>query len=218
MGERSIHDLRVEPTPGEVIFTAGWTIKRAPTNGTRILVSVGSTWTGCRTHWANGRTQPCMAVDCPWHAAGIASVWHGYLPSLDPRTAEHILFEFTDTAAVRFIEAKKRYGTLYGVKFSVSRASQKPNGRVVVNFGGKVPDPGSLLAEPAVLPILARIWRLDDGGFSSRDTTPVGGMNGEETNEVLKQLHQRADRFPEDSQAAELLDEFKRACGNGESR
>lgn len=202
MAGRSIYDLRTEDTPGAVIYTSGWTIKRAPINGSLHLDCLSSVWVGCRTHWANGRTQPCLSTDCPWHAQGVPATWHGYIAGQESRTKERILFEFTDSAAARFIEAKARYGSLYGVKVSASRASQKPNGRVVIGFGGKHPDPSSLPSEVAILPILARIWRLDDDGCAGSLAGP-GGSGGDSPASILP-INQELTQTEEQRIAAEL--------------
>lgn len=187
--------FRSERTPSSADSSSAWSIKRADSERPLPLVSLSTEWIGIRTHFWHGRTVPCRNDFCEACQAHLVSRWHGYLLTAHGSTDQRIVFEFPANALAILDSAFKQHGTLRGFRFVASRASKKPNGRVVLTPKDFVPNPSRLPVEVDAWPVLAHIWGLDDGadGILSGGTSST--MLPTESAEVERAVSQ-TDRTP----------------------
>ena len=137
---------------------------RTPATGYLTGVITSLQMTSCRTHFANNRTQPCLAPDpCERCDEGFAWRWHVYLTLFMPKTYQHHLFETTPRAAKPLENFVLYHDSLRGASIRSSRPSGNPNGRIRIeakhspNTNIRLPDP------PNVEKILCHIWNVQQG-------------------------------------------------------
>jgi len=134
-------------------------ILRTPRDKPLLAICTCHNVVGAPTHYVNNRTMPCEGPpNCKACAEGNSWRWHGYLSALKAGSHEHFLFEFTAAASDTFKNYMAIYGTLRHCKFTASRSSLRPNGRVVIacqhvdEASVRLPD------APDIRRILCHIW------------------------------------------------------------
>lgn len=116
---------------------------------------------GCNTHFVTNRTVPCEGRDsCGLCAQGYAYRWHGWVSAVILPGLEHVLFEFTATASETFRTYQDLHGSLRACRFAAFRASNRPNGRVVIQTTPGDPNKVRLPDPPDVRRILCHIWNV----------------------------------------------------------
>jgi len=153
--------------------TPALSIVRTPTLKAIVAVVTTPDMLGTYTHWWKGRTIPCERPQCEACDAGTPRRWHSWLGAITVSTSEPFLFELTAGAAPPLTQYKEAYGTLRGCLFQASRASARPNARVVIRTKPadlskiKLPDP------PDLVKCLAILWNLP-----AQDILQEGALHG----------------------------------------
>jgi hypothetical protein len=136
-------------------------IVRTPATGVYTAIVTGLEAVGCNTHYANNRTVPCEGPrQCNLCHEGFSYRWHGYLTALTLPSLEHVVFEFTATAADTFANYRRLHGTLRACRFRASRPSKRPNGRVLIETSPGDPQKTRLPDPPNLRKILCHIWNV----------------------------------------------------------
>ncbi len=165
---------RPDPPPYDLVT--------APVVGSLLLVVLSRALVGVWTHFANGRTVPCLGEACMLcHAQpSVRRRWHGYLACWRPDAARVVLAELTRQAVLcerDWLEAKD--GSLRGRWVRLYRTTSHAKAPVVISLsnprvGGppsldlprRVKDDGStepfLPQSPDVQAALMRIWAGED--------------------------------------------------------
>lgn len=115
---------------------------------------------GCPTHFANNRTQPCETPNCPFCESGIGWRWHGYFLALIHATQETVIFEITAYTSDAFKDYFKRYGSLRGAAFKCARANGKSNGRVLAQLKPADLTRVDLPRDRNIRKLLCHIWNV----------------------------------------------------------
>lgn len=135
-------------------------IVRTPTSGQLTAAITCPDLVGCATHYYQHRTIPCEPPNCPACADGIGWRWHGWVSAILSSTTEHILFEFTATAAEYFRSYRDTYNTLRGCVFTAGRVNNRPNARVIIRTKAHDPTKIHLPEAPDMIAALTHIWGL----------------------------------------------------------
>jgi hypothetical protein len=166
-------------------------LRRTPGPGSLNAIATAPEVLGCITHYWQHRTIPCEKDRCEACANGQAWRWHGYLPSWDPRTGEHFLFEFTAQAHDAFAHYARDHLTLIGCHWSACRLGDRPNGRVTIRT--KPADLGKIKLPPPpnTQAILCQIW-----GIATRQVETPSRLKGaplaqvHSVDELVHTIHQ----------------------------
>ena len=135
-------------------------LMRVPANGTILGVLTSHEIHGCRTHWDRYRTQPCPGEhDCPLCLAGTPWRWQGWLSLLSQISDRQIVVQVSPLAAQALNEIRQKYGHLRGLLTQFSRATKRPNGRIIVE-ARQLPKPIENLPPPVdIQHYMEMIWQ-----------------------------------------------------------
>jgi hypothetical protein len=167
----------------------GFDLVRTPADGTFQAIVTSEDLIGCFTHYWGGRTVPCEGDPCPACEKLQSSRWHGYLSCFNPRTREHVLFEFTQKAAFALAEYRDAHGTLRGCHFQAFRPKRRKNSRVVIECKPADLTKITLPKPPDLVRAMSTIWQLPATAFApdkavdshstlSTKTEPLDEMRG----------------------------------------
>lgn len=142
-------------------------IIRTPSNKPIVAYVTSVDVLGCNTHYAGNRTLPCEGTEtCKWCQEGYSWRWHGYLAAVLTDTLEHIIFEFTATAAGTFQNYYLLHNSMRACHFKANRPTGRQNGRVVIHCKPgdetrlRLPNP------PDLQKILCHIWNIPNSAAS----------------------------------------------------
>lgn len=146
--------------PPATLTGPGFRLVRTPAASSLTACITSLDMIGCPTHYYQRRTIPCDDDLCPACSEGIGWRWHGWLACILNQTQEHVLFEFTATAADFFKPYREQHGTLRGCVFTASRNNTRANARVLIRCR-----PGDLTKiqlppPPDIKQALAHIWGI----------------------------------------------------------
>lgn len=119
---------------------------------------------GVSVHWA-GRNVVCTknAGWCQLCENKIGSRWYGYLGVVANRSTKLFLIEITPSVYATVEQQLADNMTLRGTYLTLTRPSEKVNGRLAIEFGSTVPgDPAGFPAVPDLEAIVKRIYQLGD--------------------------------------------------------
>jgi len=140
---------------------ATFPLRRVPASGVIAGVittrDVREVW----THYHRGRTVGCSKPACPGCDAKCPMRYEAYVGLYSPPTKKHIILGLTVGAVRQIVDQVGRLDSIRGLVISASRASKRPNARVVVETGLVYPDMSALPAQFEVLEHLERIWGVE---------------------------------------------------------
>lgn len=136
-------------------------LRRVPGQGTIAGVittrDVREVW----THYHRGRTVGCSKPICPGCDAKCPMRYEAYVGLYSPPTKKHIILGLTVGAVRQIVDQVGRLDSIRGLVISATRASKRPNARVVVETGLVYPDMSALPGQFEVLEHLERIWGVE---------------------------------------------------------
>lgn len=187
MSEHFDGEVRWQGRPNKLDAANKYRIQRTPQKGAIVARVLSHEFTGARTHYYNGRTQPCNPKDCEACNKNMASRWHGWIFAQDLKTLEVFIFEFPPAAGEALDHKFSQLRTLRGVHFKCHRIGGKANGRVVIQFGEQDQDREALPRVPSMEPILCSIWGLRSASttksprMTDHEAERLGDLDGQET-------------------------------------
>lgn len=158
MGTFRNDGIRWQASPDDNDGHSKYRIIRTPAAGALNLRVLSHRMVGARTHYWGGRTTPCSTENCKPCSENHASRWHGWLICQDTKTSEQVIVEFPPAVGTSFLRCFSQLRTLRGVRFKLFRVGGKPNGKVVIQFGGIDENKEHLPNVPDLEPILCRLW------------------------------------------------------------
>ena len=117
---------------------------------------------GLMVHWA-GRNVICTKSSgwCQLCEAKVGARWYGYLAAVARSSTKLFLLEISPTVFATVKEFIASHQTLRGCFVTLSRPSEKINGRLSIDIKPSIPaDPASFPAVPDLRSILGRIYQL----------------------------------------------------------
>jgi hypothetical protein len=115
---------------------------------------------GVKTHYHQGRTQPCTGVLCDGCDAKRATRFEAYISLVLSPTNEHVIFALTENAAQQLKAAEQKHGHLRGLYLALKRMGSRPNGRLVAEAFTPKDPPEYMPATPPLRQLLLKIWRV----------------------------------------------------------
>lgn len=110
------------------------------------------------THHSRGRTVGCAAEHCPDCFTSQPTRYEAYLGFYSPATKKHAILATTLGAVRQIQDQAGRVDRVRGLCLALSRASKRPNSRVIVECGMVYPDTSALPSPPDLIAHLERIW------------------------------------------------------------
>lgn len=144
--------------PGPEDEPLGFDIFRTPTRKPFRAIVLSHRPVGSYTHYAGGRSRPCLGDGCSICEHGQRPRWHGWLAVCDRKTFRRALFEYPRGADESLREALRRYDSLRGHEIRASRRRPEANARVVLEVSATLVDLDTLPPEFDVRSALVRIW------------------------------------------------------------
>ena len=212
-----------EDTPADATVNNSLRILRAPTKGTQSYLITSREIVGTRNHFYGGKTSPCLLGDCEPCRQGMPWRWAGYFGIWCPPTNEHAVCEVPAAAGKKIGEYLREHGYLRGVKISLFRAGNRPNGRVLANLSAEDKDKHNMPKALDIETFLCHLWNIP---LSRTGSVPErgGAQHLAPTNFDGKLEQARADaQSPKEyaeARLAHLIDEQRKelelhAHGNG---
>ena len=170
-GPYGLFGVQRDPSDDDSQFN--WSIVRAVPGQLLKLVVLAPEWFGIRTHYFRGRTTPHLTVNCEACATGQLSRWHGYLQAVRAGGTEKVILEYTAAAHDAVRCAFEASGGLRGMNLIASRATNKANGKVRLQFVSMSQSIGRLPPCDDYWSILSHIWGLNQrASHSIHDASP----------------------------------------------
>lgn len=135
-------------------------LKRCPVGKPVIAIVTSQDLIGCKTHFYQGKTQPCENESCAACLDGVRWTWHSYLSAYDHAAKLHFLFESTARATEAFVQYRDAHGLLRGCLFRAQRTQLRANARVYIETKPADLEKYSLPDPPDLAKILGIIWNL----------------------------------------------------------
>jgi len=165
-------------------------LKRCPVGKPVIAIVTSLDLIGCKTHFYQGKTQPCENETCKACLDGVRWTWHSYLSAYDHAAKLHFLFESTARATEAFVQYREAHDVLRGCLFRAQRTQLRANARVYIETRPADLEKYSLPNPPDLTKILAIIWNLPDAVLAKgRRIKNVPNLTPEE--EALEQIRRR---------------------------
>lgn len=111
------------------------------------------------THFLGARTQPCMKLNCPGCEKKMPHRWEGYLSIWTTKPGKHIIARITEAAANAIEESVPNWNDLRGIYIELTRASTRPNSRLLAEIKVLELNQVKLPSEPDLIQHLNLIWR-----------------------------------------------------------
>lgn len=157
----NLDDFVVESEPSGRDSRSPWRIRRAGAIKPLKLVVLSADYFGIRAHFYGNRTVPHYRLECPACKAGNDSRWKGYTLAWDCDERERVLWEFTPGVQPDIAKLREKLGTIRGCQLRVTRAAQRNNARLQVEFKGVAPQMDQFPEEQPIIPILFHIWGIE---------------------------------------------------------
>jgi hypothetical protein len=130
---------------------------------------------GCKTHWMNGRTKPCIGIEkgCEGCLLGMPWRWKGWLAVYLPNLKTPWLLEVSQNAYDNNLELAATEG-LRGRDFKASRPGDHVNSKLYIELLPSLTKPENVPPAFDVMAVLERIW------FGERPGRRNGKKGGED--------------------------------------
>jgi len=115
---------------------------------------------GLYTHWAGGRTLPCVRKKCELCEQNVARRWYGFLMVYSLKQDRQYLFEYTAAAAATVVDYWERHRTLRGARLSGERQGARANGRLTLFLMPPMPEIDPLPKAPNRVALLSQMWSV----------------------------------------------------------
>lgn len=125
---------------------------------------------GLYTHWAGGRTLPCVKAKCECCEQNIARRWYGYLMVFSIKQDRQYLFEYTAAAAPTVDAYWVKHRTLRGAKLAGERQGDRANGRLTLFLSPPQSDVEPLPKAPERIALLSQMWSVPLDQFLAPQT------------------------------------------------
>lgn len=143
------------------------------------------------THFHRGRTVGCSRPDCPGCESSCPQRYEAYVGLYSPPSKKHIILGLTVGAVRQIVDQIGRLDSIRGLVISATRASKRPNARVVLETGLVYADMSALPASFEVLEHLERIW-----GVEHEEDVKNSIKHGDEAPKSPGVLSQQGPLFP----------------------
>lgn len=140
---------------------AGIRIFRCPANGSTVGIATSERITGCPTHYAHRRTQPCEGPDCPLCQSHGVPRWHGWIAIATMKSHYVAVLELTALAAAPLHEYFQRHGSIRGARITATRIGNKTNSPVSVKVEAEDLDLRTLPKAIDMEKFLETLWHPD---------------------------------------------------------
>lgn len=175
----------VTTTVPAIAKTYALPLVRVRAKGAQSAFVLSTRFLGVWTHYWHGHTTPCTSPDCDACQHGHAATWHGYLALWNAKDQAAKILEFTAAAGQDLEDWLLANGSLRGSLLTASRAGNRPNGRVHLQFRPAAPTDPKLPPEPAILPMLAALWHMPVDAFTLPDRTNPNDHNADVNRAIL---------------------------------
>jgi len=115
---------------------------------------------GLYTHWAGGRTLPCVKKACEHCEQNVSRRWYGFLMVYSIKQDRQYLFEYTASAASTVVQYWEKHRTLRGAAISGERQGGRPNGRLTLFLTPPKSEAEPLPKAPERVSLLSQMWSV----------------------------------------------------------
>jgi hypothetical protein len=158
--------------PPEPSDFAGIRIFRVAASATTTGFCTSSRITGCATHYAHRRTQPCEGAGCKICETHGPARWHGWIGLATIKSRYVAVLELTALAAQPLADYLLRHGSLRGALISASRIGNRSNSPVQCRIEPSDTDLRTLPPEIDMQRFLTTLWNPDSRRHTQPDLNP----------------------------------------------
>lgn len=159
------------PNPGDEGMK--YTIIRTGPKGIKGPIITSHDPLGLYTHWAGGRTLPCVRHDCEQCEQNAARRWYGYLMVYSLKQDRQYLFEYTAAAAETVVRYFAKHRTLRGAQLIGERAGARANGRLTLYLHTPKAENDPLPKAPNRVALLSQMWSVPLESFLEKQPPAV---------------------------------------------
>jgi len=140
-----------------------WEILRCGATEALKFVILSDQVTGHSLHFYGGRSKPCSRPGCCEGCEnGNMARWYGYLGAHAVRGHDLAVVEITAGVAERFQEARRKFGTLRGLRCRLERRGKRREGKLIATFLPANVALDELPVSINVLRMMCRVWEIPE--------------------------------------------------------